>query len=497
MLKTRTPVIFLILQLLASILLPYAMIASDMIPMLYIVIAVFVETVLLIVSAMLSFMDVRGKKKKTVIFRRIIAAILSVIMLSVSIFSYLFMGKLGDTINNISSKGVSTTTVGVYVRAYDHADEIGDTKNYLFGYSESFDKANTRDALEDIQKQLGKKPDSIEYDDIMKMVQGLYNGDNDAIILSESYAAIVADQDPEFNTNTKLIYEYKVVNQLKPVIKKSNGDLSKFVFYLSGSDTRNQMLDVSRSDVNILMVVNTKTKEILLVNTPRDYYVPISISASGKCDKLTHCGIYGIECSMDTLADLYDCDVDYYAQINFTGFATLIDAIGGVTVDSDVAFVNSHDNPLMDGTSMTVNKGPNNFNGAQALAFARERMNVPGGDNDRGKNQMRVIEAVVDKMSAGTILSNYSDILDSLEGMFITNMSSEDINKLVKMQLSDMASWNIHRYAVSGTPGSSTTYSMPGTNAYVTYPDQNTVDQAAKLISKVLKGKTIDDSDVQ
>lgn len=496
MLKTRTPVIFLILQLLASVLLTYTMIASDMIPMLYIVIAVLVEIILLIVSAMLSFMDVRGKRKKTVIVRRVIAAILSVIMLSVSIFSYLFMGKLGDTINNISSRGVSTTTVGVYVRAYDHADDISKTKNYLFGYSTAFDKANTKDALKAIEKEIGKNPDTLEYDDIMKMVQGLYDGDNDAIVLSESYAAIVADQDPSFNTETKLIYEYKVVNKLNP-IKKTDGDVNKFVFYLSGSDTRNRMLDVSRSDVNILMVVNTKTKEILLVNTPRDYYVPISISASGKCDKLTHCGIYGIECSMDTLADLYDCDVDYYAQINFTGFATLIDAIGGVTVNSDTAFCNSHDNPLLDGTSMSVSVGPNDFNGAQALAFARERMNVPGGDNDRGKNQMKVISAVVDKMSVSTILSNYSDILDSLEGMFITNMSSDDINKLVKMQLEDMASWSVHSFAVDGTPGSSTTYSMPGTNAYVTYPNQDSVDQASKLISKVLKGKTIDDSDLQ
>ena len=496
MLKKRTPIIFLIIQLLSEVLLTYTLISSDMFPILYIVIAVLVEVILLIVSTMLSFSNVRGKKKSTITARRIIAALLAVIMLSVSIFSSLFMGKLGATLNNISSQNVATTAVGVYVRSYDRADNIGDTKHYLFAYSNAFDANNTADALKSIKKELGKKPDTIEYDDIMKMVDGLYQGDSDAIVLSESYAAIVADQDPEFTSGTKLIYEFKVANALKPVVKKTNGDLSKFVFYLSGSDTTSKMLDVSRSDVNILMVVNTKTKEILLINTPRDYYVPISISATGKRDKLTHCGIYGIDCSMDTLANLYDCEVDYFAQINFTGFAKMIDAIGGVTVNSDVAFVNSYDNPLIDGTSLTVNVGENEFNGAQALAFARERMNVSGGDNDRGKNQMRIISAVVDKLSAGTILANYSDILDSLEGMFITNMPTEDINKLIKMQLSDMSSWSVHSYAVSGTPGSSTTYSMPGCRAYVTNPDQSTVDQAAKLIDKALKGKTIKDSDL-
>ena len=328
-------------------------------------------------------------------------------------------------------------------------------------------------------------------------------GEVDAIIVNESYASIISDQEEfaGFNGDTKIIYEYEIESAAKDKAdkpkKNKNSDLKSFIIYLSGSDTTSRSLSGGRSDVNILMVVNTETKEILLINTPRDYYVPISVSGYGARDKLTHCGIYGVNCSMDSLANLYSTDVDYYARINFTGFATLIDAIGGITVYADEAFCNTSDNPLLDGTSLVIQKGENNLNGAQALAFARERVSVSGGDNGRGINQMKMITAVIDKMSAGTILKNYSDILESLEGMFATDMPSKDITKLVKMQLNDMASWNIHSYAATGYGGMSVTYSMPGTNLYVTYPDQASVDRAAKLIDRVIAGKTLTDDDVK
>ena len=90
--------------------------------------------------------------------------------------------------------------------------------------------------------------------------------------------------------------------------------------YISGSDTRDSTLSaLTRSDVNIIASVNTKTGQVLLLSTPRDYYVPLSISG-GVPDKLTHAGIYGIQVSMDTLSMLYDISIDYYFKVNFTGF---------------------------------------------------------------------------------------------------------------------------------------------------------------------------------
>lgn len=230
---------------------------------------------------------------------------------------------------------------------------------------------------------------------------------------------------------------------------------------------------------------------MLLLNTPRDYYVETSVSHGVK-DKLTHCGLYGIDCSMKTLASIYDLDtINYYAQINFTGFETLIDQIGGVTVNSEQAFSSSL-------YSYKFSKGPNKLNGEEALAYARERHNLPDGDNGRGRHQMDIISAVIDKMTNSTaLLTNYSGILDSLEGMVSMDFESSDISSLINMQLSEGGSWNIKSFAVTGQGTKKTTYSMPTQKAYVTIPDESSVEHAKQLIQKVMDGETITDDDLK
>ena len=192
---------------------------------------------------------------------------------------------------------------------------------------------------------------------------------------------------------------------------------------------------------------------------------------------------------MEALAKLYDVEVDYYAQINFTGFETLIDAIGGVTVYSDVAF-NTAD-------KYHINAGENHLDGKQALSFARERKRLAGGDNARGQNQMKVIKAVIAKMTSGTtIISNYSEIMASLEGMFATSLPMNEISSLVKMQLGDMAQWNVQSFAVTGYNGSDYTYSAPGSKLYVMYPNEQDVAKAQGLIDTIFADGILTEADI-
>ena len=191
---------------------------------------------------------------------------------------------------------------------------------------------------------------------------------------------------------------------------------------------------------------------------------------------------------MKVLGDLYGVDVDFYGQINFTGFETLVDAVGGITVYSDQSFKAGN---------TYISAGNNELNGSQALDFARERYRVSGGDRGRGNNQMKVVKAVIEKMTSGTtIISNYSAILASLEGMFRTSMEMEDISMIVKMQLEDMAKWNIQTFAVNGVGGSEKTYSMPGSYAYVMYEDKNITGYASELIQKVYTGEILTEEDM-
>ena len=148
------------------------------------------------------------------------------------------------------------------------------------------------------------------------------------------------------------------------------------------------------------------------------------------------------------------------------------------------------------GGQFYIEQGENYLNGEAALAFARERKRLPNGDNDRGKNQMQLIKAVIKQMTSGTAIANYSGILDSMEGMFVTDFSSENISKLVKMQLSDMASWNVQSYAVTGYTGSSETYSMPGEYLSVMFCDDDMVAFGSDLINKVFDGEILTEQDV-
>ena len=259
-----------------------------------------------------------------------------------------------------------------------------------------------------------------------------------------------------------------------------------FVVYLSGVDNRGELTENARSDVNILAVVNPVTKQAALINTPRDYYVDLAGTESK--DKLTHAGLYGVETSMATLGNLYGVDVDHYIRINFVGFISIIDAIGGVDVYSDQAFTSVGSPGYYDPT--TFAEGWNHLDGKSALAFARERHAFKTGDIQRGINQMKVIDAMANKLKSPTLLMSFSKLMDAAADCFVTSFSQEQISALVRMQLGDLASWDIQSYTVTGSGAkSSKCYSAKGQSLYVMKPDENSVNEAKALIAAVLGGE--------
>ena len=462
------------------------------------------------------------KGKRPGLARRVIAWILAVVMAGGSLYSTRVADQLDQTLETVTEDVNVSSVVAVYVLADDPAEEIEDAEGYTFGTAQNYDTANTRTAVQDLKEQLGSVKTE-PFQTVLDMVDGLYRKEIGAMILNEAYASILEDLDDydTFGEDTRILYEIDIDEAdaseiLKDVMNEEeqseetdgtstavevgtyntsienfqpvNVTEQPFAVYLSGSDTRSRMLATSRSDVNILVVVNPKSKQILMINTPRDYYVP-NPAGGGAMDKLTHCGIYGIGCSAGALSNLYSVPVNYYAQINFTGFETLIDAVGGVTVYSDYGFTSKIGH-------YTFSQGENHLNGSQALGFVRERYSFASGDRQRGKNQMLVLSAVIKKLTAGTIITHHAQILSSLQGMFITNLSSDDLSALVKMQLSDGADWNVKTFSVTGGDGSNYTYSMPRFRAYVMYQDKGLVSRASGLAQRVINGETLTDADV-
>lgn len=434
------------------------------------------------------------KKKKRIYAKRAAGCVLSALVTALCIVVSSMLVQAGNTLRKVSNQVVMTDTVSVYVLKEDPAQDMLDAKDYLFALTENQDYENTKKAVAEIGVQVSQEIRTQSFENMFEMIDALYDGTVDAMILNAAYVDLIESREEyeSFSEKTRTLFDHET----ETVVTESSQTLEKditrdsFVIYISGSDTRSTGLNGNtRSDVNILAVVNPTTKQVLLINTPRDYYVDITASPGAK-DKLTHCGVYGIDCSMQTLSDLYDEHVDYYVKINFTGFETLIDAIGGITIESEKSFTTYKDNYY-------ISKGTNQLDGKVALSYVRERRAFADGDNARGRHQMQMIEAIIKKVSSGTtILTNYSAILSSMEGMFTTNMTQEEIAALVRMQLSDGAGWNVKSFAVNGKGSKQHVYSMPGKRTYVTLPDETTVSYAKLLVDKTIDGVILTDEDM-
>ncbi len=446
----------------------------------------------------------QGQKKPVAKYvLRGVAMILAIALVVVDVVGIQMVNKFEDAISDVTDDNgedgdkdtpkIEEFIIGVYVRAEDKAETLEDAKRYDFGYSLAYDRNNVKKAINVMENELDRNLALEEYPTILPMIDAVLAKEKDAFVLSEEYFEVLEGQEgyADIDQKIKCIYTCVVTVELE-VEEKEETPLvitkDTFIVYLGGFDTTRNVKRAN-SDVNILAVVNPTTKQVLLVNTPRDYYVPISVSEDGTRDKLTHCGIYGVDCSMDTLNEFYDIDISYYAQINFKGFVRLIDAIGGITVYSEKEFVS------VDGISFQ--KGDNYVNGEQALAFVRERKQFGDGDHARGRHQMAVIKAIVKKMSSGSLLRNYDDVLDSMGKSFRCSFSQDDISSLVKMQLGDMAEWNVQSFAVVGTGKNSYTYTMPDSKHYVMIPDEASVEHAKKLIQMVYDGETIEKDDLK
>ncbi len=454
----------------------------NMLPGKFVALFLGAMVVLAVCTGLLVFMNVTGKLD---LWRKIISGVLAfMIMLGCAgiLRVALDARKLVD---DVTGDFGNTRNTYIIVLPDNTVESVKETKGYRYGVLEDFDLEHTQQMIDLIQKEIGEQINLINYQQASVMLEALFNREVDALIMHGVSLSLMIEQ-PGYED---LLSRIRVLHTLpyKDVEPEDNSNKEtlrdSFVMYISGSDTRSTYLNGGLSDTNILAAVNPNTKQVLLVNTPRDYYVP-NPAGNGALDKLTHCGNYGIECSVEALETLYQIEVDHYMQINFTGFKKLIDAIDGITVYSDQAFTAV--------TGTYFQKGENILDGQKALDFARERYNLRGGDDTRGQNQMRVIGAVVDKLSSSkTIISNYSEILDSLEGMFVTNFTREEISDFVKAQLEEMGPWTVRSFAVTGTGGYAETYSWKGEELYITWPDEAGVAYASNLISRILTGEIL------
>lgn len=475
--KNKFGKILLVLQAIVSILFLLSLSWLGMLPMKYIVLVAIVLLCLWLIGVLSQV-----NRKKSGIYGKIYSIFL-IIVLSIGVF---YIAKTTNLIGQISGNAYKTEKVVVAVLEEDAAQSLQDTADYQFGVQ--FDKGaeSLESALVTMEEEMGQDISVTQYDNMEEQAMALHTGEVQAIIYDNAYGGIIENTLSEYGEKVRVIYSTHAKVKLDIAGGRDDSLIEEpFTVYISGLDVYEDTVDQgSRSDVNIIAVVNPKTHQILLVTTPRDYYVVIPGVSEGMYDKLTHAGSYGIDTSMATLGELYETDINYYAQLNFTALIEIVDILGGLDVESEYAFTTSEDS----GYVMDVQQGLNHFDGIQALAFARERQNVEGGDLQRGRDQQAVITAMIKKMLSPTMLLKANSILNTVSRNVETSITPEQINSLIRYQLSENPKWSIVSLSAEGEPGEDTCYSAGGEVLSIVYPDEESIQYIIDQVNIVEEG---------
>jgi len=465
-----------IIQIILSIMFLSALFHLNIIPDKYLIIIIVALLFITLLNLLLQYTRINALGK-------IMSILLSVVLL----YGFLFTSKTTSTLN-ILTKPVtaSTSEISIIVLATDPAQNVNDAQNYKFGYNSVIDKSNTDIVVTQINTQLEKAIDTADFSEWDALVNALYNQDVKAIILNESYRSAIEENFTDFDQRTRNINDpITIENQSAAIVAVTDKDISEnpFSIYIAGNDQYGALAEAGRNDVNIIATFNPKTKQALLVTTPRDYYIMLDNLAGDKgLDKLTHAGNFGIQGSITALQNLYNINLDYYLKVNFTGAVGIVNALGGITIDSEVAFKASF-------KPISFVKGLNYCNGDQTLIFCRERYAFTNGDFQRGRDQMSAIKGIIAKSSSPAIISNYSAVLNSVSSLFETNMPTDAITAFIKDTLNDSASWNIQTYDVSGTCATKHC-ELFGSDRSVVIPDYNTVNAAIQFMNRIKNGET-------
>lgn len=434
---------------------------------------------LVLIDALLIFLCAKPGKK----LRFAIGIILTLLFVLGICYGSATLNKTVNTLKSITNTSPQYSRVCVYVPTEDSAQSIEDVAGDCFGFLSTADRENTDQAIAQINEELNVSVQTREFEGLTALLNALFDGEVRSMILNPEYLALVEEVDgfADVGSRVRVLTELRIrqpeqQNTTPTASEEPEAEDHCFSVYISGIDTYGEVSMKSRSDVNIIINVNTETHQILMVTTPRDYYVPLPIS-DGQRDKLTHAGIYGIDVSKGALEMLYETEIDYYFRLNFTGFVKIIDAIGGIDAE-------------LDGFD-----GVRHLNGEEALQRARDRSGS-GGDNWRGKNQLRIIQAAINKVLSPAILSSFNDVLKATEGSFETDVPYELIAELVRNQLATNPQWEILRYNVTGTGDSEipfTTMMLDGKPMYlyVMWPNEDDVAAGSEMMQAMHRDEVI------
>ena len=377
--------------------------------------------------------------------------------------------------------GVSYLDI-LYSKLNDKIDNITDSTEYEYSYVYVLDSFEGTELADLNRKTIGLKPETDELGYILPVqtfdelgikynvetysngttaANALLTGAVDAIVVDNTDLTKIDELYSEFALTTKCIGEFK--REVTDLNQADSVDTSTepFTVLINGVDTREYDLSAgSRADVIMLATFNPQTMKLSLISIPRDTYVPVTCEG-GVRDKITHSGNYGVNCTISSLEEYFDIDINYYVKLNFQAVVGLVEAVGGIDVTVPITFCEQDSNDIPD--AICLDEGYQHLNGEQALALARHRKTLANGDIGRGLNQQIVINGLIDKLASGKIVTSVNELLEVVGDNVQTNMPKSDMMKLFSL-LTSIGSQSLYSNTSSLQVTSST---LQGEGAYL------------------------------
>lgn len=455
--------IIVIVFLISSILMIMSVIRLGAIPSRYLIIGVILYS---LAVAEVTRTLVKPKRPHRII--TIITLIIALVIAGVNIYGISILRSTSNLLSGIQAPDASYVTYAIVAQENEETTTTLDTATSIATVSNDPLRAKVLEALNiHTPAAVNQAIDSVS------ALEGAFTNQGvELAAIREESLRLVEEEDEEFHSSLITLRTLRIEADTIEVAQNLDAT-TPYAIYISGIDTYGQISTVSRSDVNMLAVVNPDKRQILLVNIPRDYYVPLH-NIGEVPDKLTHAGLYGVHTSRQTLENLFEVKIPYYVRINFTSLVDVIDAIGPIEVHSDHAF-------------KSFQEGVNTLNSTQALEFSRERYSFSEGDRQRGRNQQRVIEAVIAEMSRPETATRLPQIIGSVEDSVETNLSEASLKSIINNQIDDIRGWNVTSIAVDGAGDMLPTYSYGAQPLYVMIPDAESVATAKEQIMQRMK----------
>lgn len=316
----------------------------------------------------------------------------------------------------------------------------------------------------------------------------LFQKEVDALFVCEDTYNALKKLSTSFEDDIRILESKSVKTSVasKPV----NVTKDAFNVLILGVDIREDEGDIhtnTRTDTIMIASFNPKTMQASLISIPRDTYTPLSYN--NQYDKLTHAALYGVGCTIETIEDLLDIDINYYAKFNFKALVGLVDAIGGIEVDVKFSFTESNSDDVPN--SIAVNEGLQILNGEQALAYARHRNTQ--NDHVRNNSQQEVLQAILSKLTSFDTLTKVNELLKVLNTNMTTNFGREEIMDLVTIT-PKLGELKMETYVIEGEDYE-TYVTKYDENLWITDLSETSIQKAQHQIESVHTGGEVNDFD--